>query len=91
MEIYFILCFLLSIIGFFIMVKLPYNKCMEVENDMTLKTFLFEINNHRNDGWLQQYYREKYQDRLKYLLNEKGIGTWWWWIYRWTSRQKIKG
>jgi len=72
------------------MIKLPYEKCREIENDMGLRQYLFEMNYQRNDGWLQQYYREKYQERLNYLLHEKSIGTWWWRIYRWSSCQKVK-
>ena len=33
----------------------------------------------------REYYREKYRERLKFLLNEKGISSWWWRIYRWSS------
>jgi len=90
MEIYLIICCILSGLGFYIMIKLPYEKCREIENDMGLRQYLFEMNYQRNDGWLQQYYREKYQERLNYLLHEKSIGTWWWRIYRWSSCQKVK-
>lgn len=89
MEYYFIICAIISTIAFLVMVRLPYNKCLDIENDSSLKQFQYEIKNQRNDGWLQLYYREKYQERLNYLLNEKGVSTWWWRIYRWSSCQNV--
>jgi hypothetical protein len=58
----------------------PYKKCRDIEKD--LKQYFFDMNYHRNDVWLYKYYREKYQERLNFLLREKGISTWSWRIYK---------
>jgi len=37
-------------------------------NDITLKTYKWEMNNDANDGWTKKHYRKLYNERIKKLF-----------------------
>jgi len=87
-TIYIIISLSLSILSVYLILGMPFKKLMDIENDSELALYRYEAKNERNDGWTKQHFREKYSERLKFLLHEKGISAWWWRLHRWSSFQK---
>ena len=78
---YLLFCIALSGSFMFLLLKMPMKDCLAIECDSQLLLYKFEMKNHRNDGWIMQYYREKYKERLEFLLEEKKVKKIWWNIY----------
>lgn len=88
LYIYLFLCVLVSGTFIFTLMKFPIKECADIDNDMLLSTYRYEMKNQRNDGWVMQHYREKYLERLHLLLKKKNVHLYWWKLYN-ATREKV--
>lgn len=87
MVLYLTICILVSFIGIYIIIKMPIFELKKIEDDSKIVLLSQILKNKNNGDKYLNYWKELYEERIKYLLDEKNISIWWWWIYKMTSRK----
>ena len=84
-KIYVIFCTIASVASLLVLFNFPYAELHEIENDVMLKKYEYEIRNPRNDGWSVIAYKQLYRERLTFLLKENNVHSFWWRFYMLTK------
>lgn len=87
MIFYLTICILVSFIGIYIIIKMPIFELNKIEDDSKIVLLSQILKNKNNGDKYLNYWKELYEERIKYLLDEKNISIWWWWIYKMISRK----
>jgi hypothetical protein len=87
MVLYLTICILVSFIGIYIIIKMPIFELNKIEDDSKIVLLSQILKNKNNGDKYLNYWKELYEERIKYLLDEKNISIWWWWIYKMISRK----
>jgi hypothetical protein len=66
---------------------MPIFELKKIEDDSKIVLLSQILKNKNNGDKYLNYWKELYEERIKYLLDEKNISIWWWWIYKMTSRK----
>lgn len=88
MILYLTICILFSLFGMYIILKMPIFELKKIEEDSKLALLSHILKIKKNRDLEYHNCKELYEERIKYLLYEKNISIWWWWIYRMTMTGK---
>jgi hypothetical protein len=66
---------------------MPIFELNKIEDDSKIVLLSQILKNKNNGDKYLNYWKELYEERIKYLLDEKNISIWWWWIYKMISRK----
>jgi hypothetical protein len=82
LQFFMVFSFVLSGLFWMLLFKLPLSKLQEIESDSECIFYKNASNSKKYSESLKDYSKKKYEDRIQYLLKEKGIDPIWWKLYK---------